>query len=161
MKRGDWLEKTLETCNRQYRLQKMARIDKIATPTSINPKNKTARFTKKSTVDFIGFTREGPVAFDTKETGVTNFPFYNVHKHQADYLKEVSKNYGVESFLLIWFKKYQALYRVDIFDYLAAEKMYRDAGRKSIPYDWFGENARLVKQGRFVYFDYLFMEGKR
>lgn len=157
--RGSWLEKAIETCNRQYRLNKRARVDKVATPTSVNPKKGTAYFTKKSTVDFTGFYKGGAVAFDTKETGVTNFPFKNVHQHQVDYLKEVKTYYNVDAFLLIWFKKYQELYKIDIDDYIELQEYYRnEEKRESIPYKWFKLKGNEIKKGKYVYYDYLEIE---
>lgn len=157
--RGSWLENVIEVCNKQYRLTKKARIDKIPTPSRINTRKGTGYFTGKSTVDFTGFTKKGSVAFDTKQTKLKNFPFSNVHRHQLDYLYEVQNDYGVEAFLLIWFSTYEELYKVNINDYKKAESYFeRKHKKKSIPYSWFQQKATKVKVGKSVYFDYLELE---
>lgn len=156
--RGSWLENVIEICNKQYRVNKRARIDKIPTPTSVNARTGKGYFTGKSTVDFTGFTKKGSVAFDTKETSLNYFPFKNVHQHQIDYLKEVHREYSVDAFLLIYFKKKERLFKVSIEQYLDSVEYYQKRGRSSLPYEWFVINAIHINKGKTVYYDYLELE---
>lgn len=151
-KRGKWLEKVIEGVNRAYKLRGIAIVDKIATPINYNTRTGKAFYESKSTVDFIGCKSNGQmVAFDTKEIELKRFPFDKVSEHQIRYLLDVKKM-NCEAFLLIFFKFNQTCFKVDIEDFTYCQ---HTIGRKSIPYEWFEENAEEIKSSQGVVFDYL------
>lgn len=161
LQRGQYLENLIEACNEQYKYLKLARIDKIPTPTSIDTRKGTGYFKKKSTVDFIGFTKNGGVAFDAKETTSKRLDFKNIHQHQISYLYEVGKEYGVEAFFIVFFSKEQEMYKASVVEIKKAIHHYKNViGRKSIPLEWFRLNATRITKGRNVSYDYLELEKK-
>lgn len=150
--RGKWFETIIDKANRQYEDRNIALIHKIPTPMSYNNRTKQARYTSKSTVDFVGCYLDGTtIAFDTKEVKGKIFPLANVKPHQEKYLKQIHRLNGI-AFLLIHFKDLNKCYRLDILQYL---KFQRENERKSIPINWFEENARLITSNNGLYFDYL------
>lgn len=151
-KRGKWLEKVIEGVNRTYKLKGVAIVDKIATPINYNTRTGKAFYEAKSTVDFIGCKSNGQmVAFDAKEIELQRFPFDKVSEHQIRYLLDVKKM-NCEAFLLIFFKFNQTCFKIDIEDFTYCQ---HTIGRKSIPYEWFEENAEEIKSSQGVVFDYL------
>ncbi|PXX85677.1 Holliday junction resolvase RecU [Staphylococcus warneri] len=152
--RGMFLEKVINMSNKQYLERNLALINKIPTPTSINKRKGTARYTEKSTVDFTGVSLGTFIAFDAKEVAINRFDFNRLQPHQENYLKNAFLQKG-EAFLLILFKQTNALYRIDIHEYQYVKQMYERDGRKSIPLSWFEENKRPIKSKNGIYYDYL------
>ena len=151
-KRGKWFEKVITNVNTMYKRRNIAIIDKIATPINYNTRTGKAFYEGKSTVDFIGCKASGQmVAFDTKEVEGKSFPFKNAGDHQIRYLLD-THNMNCDSFLLIFFKYNQTCYKLRIEDYI---RYKNNTDRKSIPYDWFVDNAELVVSNEGLAFDYL------
>ena len=112
--RGSELEDMINKTIEDYRLNKLALIQKIPTPiTPLKQDNmgriKDAYFQKKSTVDYIGLVQEIPVAFDAKESKTDRFPLKNIHEHQYNFMCEWEEQGGA-SFLLILFRQYFKCY---------------------------------------------------
>lgn len=149
--RGQFLEKVINISNKQYLERNLALINKIPTPTRINPKKHTATFSEKSTVDFTGVSNGTFIAFDAKETKTQNFPFNRLEPHQETYLKHAYKQKG-QAFILILFVQENTLYRLDIDEYVRLKK---ELERKSIPIQWFKDNKRPIVSKNGVYYDYL------
>ncbi|MCY1563839.1 Holliday junction resolvase RecU [Staphylococcus pettenkoferi] len=149
--RGGFLERVIHISNKQYAERNLALIQKIPTPTSINTRKGTARYSEKSTVDFTGVSLGTFIAFDAKETRSKNFPFNRLQPHQRTYLKDAYKQKG-EAFILILFTQTNALYKLSIKEY---EELKQTLDRKSIPLKWFEENKRDIKSKNGVYYDYL------
>lgn len=112
--RGSLLEDMVNRTISDYRVKKLALIQKIPTP--IVPMKMDsdghitlAYFDKKSTVDYIGVVQEIPVCFDAKECKADVFPLSNIHKHQYDFMKDFESQGGV-SFILIYFSKKSMAY---------------------------------------------------
>lgn len=152
--RGMFLEKVINISNKQYLERGLALINKVPTPTSINTRKGTARYTEKSTVDFTGVSQGTFIAFDAKEVKTTNFPFSRVQPHQETYLINAYKQKG-QAFLLILFTQHNELYRIDIDEYERLKKHYLQNNRKSIPYTWFKEHKRPITSKNGIYYDYL------
>ena len=112
--RGSELEDMINRTIDDYRVKKLALIQKIPTP--ITPlkqdemgRIKDAYFQKKSTVDYIGLVQEIPVAFDAKESKTNKFPLSNIHEHQYIFMSEWEEQGGA-SFLLILFREHFICY---------------------------------------------------
>ena len=91
--RGSVLEDMVNRTIADYRVKKLALIQKIPTPIVPTKMDKEghitlAYFDKKSTVDYIGVVQEIPVCFDAKECSTNTFPLSNIHKHQFDFMKD-------------------------------------------------------------------------
>ena len=105
--RGSLLEDIVNRTIEEYRVKKLALIQKIPTPI-VPLKMDTeghitlAYFDKKSTVDYIGNVQEIPVCFDAKECKTDKFPLGNIHKHQVEFMRDWEEQGGV-SFILIYF----------------------------------------------------------
>lgn len=149
--RGKWLEQAIESSNRQYQERSLALIHKIPTPMAKNSRNGQYFYSAKSTVDFVGISLGEFIAFDTKETAIKTFEFKNVKAHQVDYLTQVRQQ-GGQAFLLIYFRPFNELYKLDIDTY---NHLVKTIGRKSIPYKWFRDNKEPIRSKNGVYFDYL------
>ena len=112
--RGSVLEDMVNRTIEDYRIKKLALIQKIPTPivpTKMDSEGHItlAYFDKKSTVDYIGVVQEIPVCFDAKECKESKFPLSNIHKHQYDFMSEFEDQGGI-SFILIYFSKKQIAY---------------------------------------------------
>ena len=112
--RGSLLEDMINRTIEDYRIKKLALIQKIPTPIVPTKMDKEghitlAYFDKKSTVDYIGVVQEIPVCFDAKECKETKFPLSNVHKHQYDFMNDFENQGGI-SFILMYFSKNQIAY---------------------------------------------------
>lgn len=153
--RGMFLERVINISNKQYLERGLALINKIPTPTTVNKRKGTGRYTEKSIVDFTGVSQGSFIAFDAKETKENRFPFSRLLHHQRTYLNDAHKQ-GGEAFVLILFVKENELYRLDIKEY---ETLIETIGRKSIPLSWFRDNKTQVKSKHGVYYDYLSIVG--
>lgn len=153
--RGRTLETIIDSVNNAYKTKGLAVVDKIATPTTVkrmNGKIVGAKHTEKSTVDFVGLLNTGQfIAFDTKETKDTSLPFANIKRHQLYYLRAVKRNKG-HAFFIVYFRKYQIAFRLDINDAL---QYMSTTDRKSFPFDFFVETATELKSTNGVAIDYL------
>lgn len=112
--RGSVLEDMVNRTISDYRVKKLALIQKIPTPIVPTKMDKEghitlAYFDKKSTVDYLGVVQEIPVCFDAKECSTNTFPLTNIHKHQYEFMEDFEAQGGV-SFLLIYFNKKAIVY---------------------------------------------------
>lgn len=150
--RGKWFETAIGSTNAAYKRKGVALVNKIPTPISYNTRTKKAFYEAKSTVDFVGIIKGGKhIAFDTKEVDIMRLPFDNVSSHQEEYMTNTQKMGGT-AFLLVYFKKKNECYMLDINRYTNYK---RASNRKSIPYDWFKDNAVLIRSANGVVFDYM------
>lgn len=112
--RGSVLEDMVNRTISDYRVKKLALIQKIPTPIVPTKMDKEghitlAYFDKKSTVDYLGVVQEIPVCFDAKECSTNTFPLSNIHKHQYEFMEDFEGQGGI-SFLLIYFNKKSEIY---------------------------------------------------
>ena len=142
--KGKALERSVNKCNRIYKLKKLAIISKIAVPMQFTA---TKIIASQSTVDYSGVV--GPsgkaIAFDAKETGnKTSFSLSNIHKHQFQFLEYWAACGGEAFFLIQFYKIYpEHAFKAPI-DFIA-EYWYKslDGGRKSIPISAFDNNIKV------------------
>ena len=112
--RGSVLEDMINRTISDYRIKKLALIQKIPTPIVPTKMDKEghitlAYFDKKSTVDYIGVVQEIPVCFDAKECNTKTFPLANIHKHQFEFMEDFEEQGGI-SFIIILFNKESKIY---------------------------------------------------
>ena len=112
--RGSVFEDIINRTIEDYRIKKLALIQKIPTPIVPMKMDKEghitrAFFDKKSTVDYIGVVQEIAVCFDAKECATKIFPLANIHKHQYEFMKEFEDQGGI-SFIIIYYNNFQLSY---------------------------------------------------
>ena len=145
--RGSVLEDMINRTISDYRIKKLALIQKIPTPIVPTKMDKEghitlAYFDKKSTVDYIGVVQEIPVCFDAKECNTKTFPLSNIHKHQYDFMYDFEKQGGI-SFLIILFNKESIVY------YLRFDELKKYwAKKKDIHFDDLDESYMLNVKGK-------------
>lgn len=158
--RGMGLESYIDVANMQYRIKRIAVIDKEATPVKVKRCNQQGKITEawfdsKSTVDYKGVASGKAIAFDAKTTQIkTSFPLKNIHEHQYEYLKDYHNQQGI-SFLVVEFAALHEIYILPIKDLIPFWENARLGRRKSIPYQFFKEHCVKCNQGRGLSLDYL------
>ena len=159
--RGMTLENEINLTNEYYIEIDKAYIYKKPTPIKIvkvdyPSRNKAvikeAFFTVPSTTDYNGIYNGKYIDFEAKETqNKTSFSLSNIHEHQIKHLTNVN-NHGGIAFLIVRFTTINETYL------LTAEKLNQfinNINRKSIPLNYFKENAYLIKDGYRPRIDYL------
>jgi len=139
--RGKSLEDELNETNEFYLSRGIAVIHKKPVPIQVVNVNYPARsaaviteayFRTPSTTDFNGVWQGKYIDFEAKETkSATSFPLQNIHDHQVEHMKSVSKQGGVVFFIV----KFTSLDRYFIVPYDSFEKYWermKTGGRKSI-----------------------------
>ena len=157
--RGNELEEMLNVTNELYRQKHLGVVQKIPTP--IKPINidqakrviTLAYFEQKSTVDYVGVVQGVAICFDAKETSKNFLPINNIHKHQIDFMKDF-KNQGGEAFIVVYFKKYEEYFFMDIHTLDEYYKQALAGGKKSIAYALFDKNYLIPIEGG-LYINYL------
>lgn len=160
---GADFEKMINDSNTYYLNKKIAAIYKKPTPIQVVqtsfPDRKHAKITEAyykipSTTDYNGIYKGYYIDFEAKSCHSKTFPFSKIFKHQVEHLEYVY-NLGAIAFLLIEFPNEQETF------YLPAEQLINlyhamnQGGRKSIPYQYFKENAYLIKRTYTPIIDYL------
>ena len=159
--RGMSLEGDLNISNEYYREIDKAYIYKKPTPIKITKVDypsrdktviKEAFFTVPSTTDYNGLYKGKYIDFEAKETkSKTAFALTNIHPHQIKHIENIHNHQGI-AFLIVRFTTLNETYL------LTAEKFLdflEKTNRKSIPIDFFRNNAYLLKDGYRPRIDYL------
>lgn len=159
--RGMNLEDDLNQSNEYYREIDIAYIYKKPTPIKITKVDypsrdkaviKEAFFTVPSTTDYNGLYKGYYIDFEAKESkSTTAFDLSNIHPHQIKHLQNIERHNGI-SFLIVRFTTLNETY-------LLTTKKFSifldNSDRKSIPIEFFRENAYLIKDGYNPRVDYL------
>ena len=145
--RGSVFEEIINRTIEDYRVKKLALIQKIPTPIVPMKMDKEghivrAFFDKKSTVDYIGVVQEIPVCFDAKECATNTFPLANIHKHQYDFMKDFEEQGGV-SFIIIYYSNKQIAYYLTFSEL----KKYWNS-KKNIEFDELVDNYIINMKGK-------------
>jgi len=158
--RGMTLEEDINITNEYYRNIDKAIIYKKPTPITISKVEyngnkerviKEAYFKIPSTTDYNGIYKGKYIDFEAKETKLKYFPLINIHKHQIEHLKRVSKH-GAIAFLIVRFTTLNETYYLDIKDLT----YYLDNIKKSfVSHDFFKEKGFLLKEKYNPRIDYL------
>ena len=120
--RGMTFEHDLNTSNEYYRIHNIAIIYKKPTPVQIvkvdYPARNKARIVEgyyqtPSTTDYNGIYKGRYIDFEAKQTENLSFAFKHIFDHQVNHLKKC-KDMGGISFVIIYFKKVNKVFMVDI-----------------------------------------------
>lgn len=159
--RGMTLEAELNLTNEYYREINKAYIYKKPTPIKITKVDypsrdkaviKEAFFTIPSTTDYNGIYNGKYIDFEAKETqSKTAFALTNIHNHQIKHIENIYNQSGI-AFLIVRFTTLNETYLLpakELLDFL------NTTSRKSIPIDFFKNNAYIIKDGYRPRIDYL------
>ena len=159
--RGMTLENDINSSNEYYREIDKAYIYKKPTPIKITKVDypsrdkaiiKEAFFTVPSTTDYNGLYKGKYIYFEAKETrSKTSFTLSNIHKHQIEHLKNISRHNGI-AFLIVRFTTLNKTYLLRAEDFIEFTK---NNERKSIPIEYFEKKGYLLKDGYIPRIDYL------
>ena len=159
--RGMGLEADINSSNEYYLNNDKAVIYKKPTPITINKVNYHSRtdaiiteahFNTPSTTDYNGVYKGKYIDFEAKETKTkTSFPISNIHKHQIEHLKNISRHKGI-SFIIVRFTTLNKTYLLRTEDFI---EFTDNNKRKSIPIEYFEEKGYLLKDGYIPRIDYL------
>lgn len=157
--RGMNLEGDINQTNDFYRINGLCLVTKRPTPINVVEVDYTkgaiitnAYFEKQSTTDYNGVYKGKYLDFEAKSTQkLTSFPLTNISKHQIEHLKQVIKHNGI-AFFIIEFARRNETYFLDA-QYVI--NYYELGERKSIPYQAFLTNGKLIKKGFMPRIDYL------
>jgi len=120
--RGMTFEHDLNISNEYYRIHNIAIIYKKPTPVQIvkvdypqrtKAKIVEAYYQTPSTTDYNGIYKGKYIDFEAKQTENLSFPFKHIFDHQVNHLKKCKEMGGI-SFVIIYFKKVNSVYLIDI-----------------------------------------------
>ena len=113
---------------------------------------KKAYFESPSTTDYNGIYKGRYIDFEAKETNnKTSFPLSNIHKHQIEHIKNISRHNGI-CFIIVRFNKLNETYLLMSKDFIS----YIDnVDKKSISIDYFKKFGYLLKIKYQPRIDYL------
>lgn len=147
--RGMQFEALINTTNEYYRQQGLAVIHKKPTPIHVihiaNHGTESyidkAFFEQPSTTDYNGVYRGKYIDFEAKETkNKTSFPLQNIHLHQIEHLRQITRHGGI-GFLLVYFSLLTQVYLIDAHDLCS---FVDEHPRSSLPLEWIKEKGTLV-----------------
>jgi len=160
---GMLLENSLNISNEYYKIHNRALIYKKPTPVQVVRVNYPARnkariieayYRTPSTTDYNGIYRGMYIDYEAKETNNLRFAFKHIFPHQIEHLTKVSEQGGI-GFIIIYFKKVNEIYLVDIKVFNELYKEGEKGGIKSIPLETARTLGIEAKQGYTPPIDYL------
>ena len=159
--RGMGLEEEINLTNKYYLDHDIAIIHKKPTPIIVNKVDfKTrqeatiteAHYRIPSTTDYNGIYKGKYIDFEAKETkNSKHFPLANIHKHQIEHLKKITKHGGI-GFLIIRFTTINETY---LLTYDKLENFLNREKRKTIPITYLKDYGYLIKDKYNPRIDYL------
>lgn len=159
--RGMNLEDELNLSNEYYRDIDKAYIYKKPTPIKITKVKYPSRdksviteafFATPSTTDYNGLYKGYYIDFEAKETqSKTSFALSNIHPHQIKHLQNIERHHGI-SFLIVRFVVLNETYLLTTKSF---NNFLESSDRKSIPIEYFKDNAFLIKDSYNPRIDYL------
>jgi len=160
---GMLLENSLNLTNEYYRNKNIAFIYKKPTPIQVvrvdYPQRSRAKiveayYQRASTTDYNGIYRGKYIDYEAKETNNLSFSFAHIFPHQIDHLLKIDEHGGI-AFIIIYFKKVDEIYLIDIKTF---NKLYQhglEGGDKSIKLDKISKVGFKIDLGYTPTIDYL------
>lgn len=160
---GMLFENALNLTNEYYRNKNIAIIYKKPTPIQVvkvdYPRRSKAKiieayYKTPSTTDYNGIYRGKYIDYEAKETNNLSFSFTHIFSHQINHLLKVDHHGGI-AFIIIYFKRVNEVYIIDIKDF---HKLYLErtqGGNKSIKIDVISMIGKKVDLGYTPTIDYL------
>lgn len=160
---GVIFENALNISNDFYRIHNIAIIHKKPTPIQIvrvdYPNRSKAKITEAyyktpSTTDYNGIYKGKYIDYEAKETNNLSFSFKHIFQHQINHLVNVNKHGGI-AFVIIYFKKANEVYIIDINTFYMLYLENLNGGVKSISITKAREIGALAPIGYTPPIDYL------
>lgn len=114
--KGMFLESIINKSNEYYFLNKIAYIEKYATPIKIckvEQEKVVGKLYKKSNVDYFGIYNKKFICFEAKQTSDDLFYLRCIKEHQINYMKTIL-NFGGDSWIILFFNKTNRFFKIDI-----------------------------------------------
>lgn len=103
-------------------------------------------------VDYVGIYQGKSVSIETKTTAnTTSFPLSNIKDTQFEYFIDYNAMGGY-GYYIIEFREHKEIYLVKS---MQIEEFRNTNTRKSIPYQWFKDNAVLLDYKEINFIDYI------
>lgn len=135
-----------------YKKPTPVKITKVDYPSRDKAVIKEAFFTVPSTTDYNGLYKGYYIDFEAKESkSTTAFNLSNIHPHQIKHLQNIDKHNGI-SFLIVRFTTLNETYLLTTKKF---SSFLEGSERKSIPIEYFRQNAYLIKETYNPRIDYL------
>jgi recombination protein U len=160
---GLLFENALNISNEYYKVHGKALIYKKPTPIQVvkvdYPMRSKAKIVEgyyktPSTTDYNGIYRGKYIDYEAKETNNLSFDFKHIFPHQIEHLVNVDKHGGI-AFVIIFFKKLDEIYLIDIKNFNNLYENGMKNGAKSIKIETMKEIGTLIKLGYTPPIDYL------
>ena len=139
-RRGMLFETELNKSNEYYLIHNIATIYKKPTPIQVvkvdYQKRSMAKITEAyyqtpSTTDYNGIYREKYIDYEAKQTDNLSFSFKHIFPHQINHLVRIDKEGGI-AFVIIYFKRINEVYILDIKKFYELYLLNLQDGKKSI-----------------------------
>jgi recombination protein U len=152
---GMVFEHALNLSNEYYYNKNQAVIYKKPTPIQIvkveYPSRNRAKIVEgyyqtPSTTDYNGIYKGHYIDYEAKETNNLSFSFKHIFDHQVNHLLRVHEHGGI-AFLIIFFRKVQEVYILDILTFRELQKLAQAGGKQSISIEQFREQGKQVTLG--------------
>lgn len=138
-----------------YKKPTPVRIVKVDYPNRSHAKIVEAYYQTPSTTDYNGIYRGKYIDYEAKETQNLSFSFTHIFPHQVEHLKKVDEHGGI-AFVIIFFKKVDKVFMIDIKDFYKVYKAGQTGEKHSIKYTDIEKIGGLeVSRGYSPYVDYL------
>ncbi|HHU56221.1 MAG TPA: recombination protein U [Acholeplasmataceae bacterium] len=156
-------ENALNESNKYYLNKNIAVIYKKPTPIQVvrvdYPQRSKAKIVEAyyktpSTTDYNGIYRGKYIDYEAKETNNFSFSFKHIAPHQINHLLQVDKHGGI-AFIIIYFKRANEVYLIDIKDFYHLYQLGNEGHQKSIKFTQISEIGKKVKIGYSPAIDYL------
>ena len=162
--RGKTLEDEINEANEFYIAQDIAvihkkpipiQVVKVDYPSRSSAVIKEAYYRTPSTTDFNGVYKGKYIDFEAKETeNRTAFPLKNVHLHQVEHMRKVSKQQGI-TFLLVRFSALERYFYMSFEQLSVFWDRMLTGGRKSITLSEMENNGIEITPKYAPRIDYL------
>lgn len=138
-----------------YKKPTPIRIVKVEYPNRSHAKIVEGYYQTPSTTDYNGVYRGKYIDYEAKETQNLSFSFDHIFPHQLEHLKKVDEHGGI-AFVIIFFKKVDKVFIIDIKPFYEAYKKGQNGERHSIKYTDIESIGGLeVSRGFAPLIDYL------
>ena len=138
-----------------YKKPTPIRIVKVDYPNRSHAKIVEGYYQTPSTTDYNGIYRGKYIDYEAKETQNLSFSFNHIFKHQVEHLKKVDEHGGI-AFVIIFFKRVDKIYLIDIKDFYKAYIAGANGEKNSIKYsDILSIGGLEVMKGFAPVIDYL------
>lgn len=162
--RGMLFENELNKSNEYYLINNIAviykkptpvRIVKVEYPSRSHAKIVEAYYQTPSTTDYNGLYKGRYIDYEAKETNSLSFSFSHIFSHQVSHLKKIDEQGGI-AFVIIFFKKINKIYMIDIKPFYKLYNESLSTNKKSIKYSDIESIGGLeVSTGYAPLIDYL------